>query len=64
MTRKDYEELAQIVRAAKARYGELQARPHPLVVVGFFETELADYCARDNARFDYGRFEKACEVEK
>ncbi len=62
MTRKDYVKLAEIVRVAKTRQ-QRHEDMNPVEAIKFFETELADLCARDNPRFDRRRFELACAME-
>jgi hypothetical protein len=65
MTRKDYVKFAELVRVAKHRYNPAGTKLDDacLHVVDFFETEMADLFARDNARFDRQRFAIACKRE-
>jgi len=58
-TKSHVEELAAIVRTAKVRqaYGDID-------ILRFFETEIADSCARSNPNFDRERFAAACVPRK
>lgn len=60
MTRKTYQDIANILRERKEHNlgKKLDAFTELLMV----QRELADLMAKDNPRFDYGRFNKACEV--
>ena len=49
LTRKDFKELAKILRECKAD--------------GVMIRELADFCYESNPNFDRGRFYHACEVD-
>jgi hypothetical protein len=60
MTRKDFVELAAIVRASKSRFA---GGAHYSDVIRYFETELADLGARNNPKFKRSVFTAACEAE-
>jgi hypothetical protein len=49
LTRKDFKELADILREHKAN--------------GVLVRDIADFCYNSNSNFDRGRFYHACELE-
>lgn len=58
MSRKDYIAIAKIISAEK---GNARA-PETRGAVERIQREIADAFKRDNAAFDYARFNAACEV--
>ena len=61
MTRKDYIKFAEVLRLALQSQEEGSAG---WTAVRLLITDIADVLYRDNARFDYGRFETACGLDK
>ena len=49
LTRKDFKELAKILRECKAD--------------GVLIRDIADFCYNSNSNFDRGRFYNACELD-
>lgn len=58
MTRKDFEELAQLFRWFVDHHGRAVVSTRRATLAG----ALADYCAKRNPRFDRARFMNACGV--
>ena len=66
MTRKDYEAIAAALMAAKADiFGKEPRESHRDMADGanLAAEHIADVMARENPRFDRGRFLKACGVQ-
>lgn len=65
MTKRHYIQIAQILkteRDVQAVYGDADIRHAAIAAVDDVSRQIADFCGRDNPRFDRARFLTACGV--
>ena len=59
MTKQHFEAIAYIIKDNLSKYNSEKS----LSAIRILAYDLADYLAKQNERFDYGRFLKACGLE-
>lgn len=62
MTKKDFEELAEIISNAK-RHAEVR-KLNGFDAINCIEIDIAQFCSIQNPRFDSTKFKEACALQE